>query len=169
MEKTLELIGSIKVGQKFYVSNGILKIEENPGYLSSITWRWYTKNNRFTTIEHIRKFIKQAIDNKVTIQYLDMAKGGLENLIVTYKSDKNATEQINRILGMIEYEIKNINHYDYIWRNSSVRSTPISFPPSPSCAITVSTGAKGQILSRSLSATSEQFPVGSLPKYSKTR
>jgi len=169
MEKTLELIGSIRPGQKFYLRNGILEIDPNPGYISSITWRWYTKNNRNTTIEYIQNIIKQAIEQRVSIQSLDLAKHGLENLMITYKSDKKTVGHINKILGFLEYEIKNITRNEYIWRSSSVPSNPISFPPSQSCAITVSTGAKGQILSTSLSATSDQFNVGSLPKFSKKR
>jgi hypothetical protein len=166
MEKTLELIGSVQPGQKFYLRNGILEIERNPWHLSSIARRWYTSVNRATTINHIEQIIKHAVNERV--DGIEVARCGLENLMITYKSDQKTVEHLNKILGFIDYNIKSVALDKYIWRNSLGTSRPISFPPSPSCAITVLTGAKGQILSTSSSATSEQFRVGSLQKSSRT-
>jgi len=169
MEKTLELIGSVQPGQKFYLRNGILEIERNPWHLTSIARRWYTSVNRNVTIQHIEDVIKKVVNERsVPVDRIEVAKNGLENLMITYKSDPNTVAHLNKILGFIDYNIKSVALDKYIWRSSSGTSHPISFPPSPSCAITVLTGAKGQILSTSSSATSEQFRVGSLPKSSRT-
>jgi hypothetical protein len=166
MEKTLELIGSVQPGQKFFMRNGILEIERNPWHLTSITRRWYTGTNRNSTISHIEEVIKKVVNERLFP--VDVARGGLENLMITYKSDAKTVARLNKLLGFIDYNIKTDTLGRYIWRSSSNPSQPISFPPSPSCAITVLTGAKGQILSTSSAATSEQFKVGSLPRSLKT-
>jgi len=168
MENTLKLIGSIQIGQKFYVKNGLLEIDKNPGYIPNIAWRWFTRNNRYNTIDHISDVIKKSFEIQLPISIILFAKDGIDNLMITYKSDKKVCDQLCKIIGFIEYEIKRITHNTYICRNSSAPFCPISFPPSPSCAITVLTGAKGQILSTSLNATNEQFLVGSPPKSSRT-
>lgn len=166
MEKTLELIGSLQPGQKFYIRYGQLEIERNPWHISTITRRWYNSVNRTTTIKFIDDFIKTAASQRC--DKIEVARQGLENLRKTYQNDPKTVEQINKIIGFIDYTIKSMTLDRYIWQNSSNTSRPISFPPSPSCAITVLTGAKGQILSTSSNATSEQFRVGSLPKNSRT-
>ena len=169
MEKTLELIGSVQPDQKFYIRNGMLEIERNPWHLSSIARRWYTSVNRDNTIGLIEKTIHDAVNERlVPIESINIVRSGLENLQKTYQTDPKTVAHLNKIIGFIEYNIKSVALDKYIWRSSSSISRPISFPPSPSCAITVLTGAKGQILSTSLSATSEQFRVGSLPKSSRT-
>jgi len=170
MEKTLELIGSLKVGQKFCIRNDKMDIEPNPRSIVTIARRWYTSNNRDNTIDHIEKVIKQAFLEKQSSKSILLARDGIVNLRETYKTDQKTGARINEVIKFIDKEIKILEHHEYIvWQNSSDRSSPISFPPSPSCAITVSTGAKGQILSTSLSATSSPFTVGSLPKSSKKR
>ena len=169
MEKTLELIGSVQPGEKFYIRNGMLEIERNPWHISSIARRWYTSVNRTKTIDLIEKVIHDAVNGRlVPVESINIVQSGLENLQKTYQTDPKTVAHLNKIIGFIEYNIKSVTLDKYIWRSSSGTSRPISFPPCPSCAITVLTGAKGQILSTSSSATSEQFRVGSLPKSSRT-
>jgi hypothetical protein len=169
MEKTLELIGSVQPGQKFYVRNGMLEIERNPRHFATIARRWYTSTNRTKTIGLIEKIVHDAVNERIVpVEQINVVRSGLENLQKTYQSDPKTVAHLNKILGFIDYNVKTDALDRYIWRSLSGPSTPISFPPLPSCAITVSTGAKGQILSTSSSATSEQFRVGSLPKSSRT-
>jgi len=169
MEKTLELIGSVKPGQKFYIKNDTLNVEENPGHLTIIAWRWYTTNNRVNTVDFISKKIKLAFFEKAPSQKILLARAGVANLMETYKSDAKTVKRLQELIEFINFEIKILQRDEYIWQNSSDRSSPISFPPSPSCAITVSTGAKEPTPSKSSSVTSEQFKVGSLPKSSRRR
>ena len=88
MEDTLKLIGSIKVGQKFYIKNDTLEIDQTPNYIQNIAWRWFTSTNRYNTIDYICKIIKHAYVERASIKSILLAKDGIENLMLTYKSDK---------------------------------------------------------------------------------
>jgi hypothetical protein len=160
----MEIIASVKVGQKFCMRNGTLEIETHPSSIPVIMKRWLYNDTRATTLAHIKKLFECEFRNPTSIASVHSARMGMERLKETYKRDKKTVDAIASIVSYIDVEIKKMNPFFDTCQISCTPASPISFPPSQPCAITVSTGAKGRTLSTSLNATNEQFNVGSLPK-----
>jgi hypothetical protein len=160
----MEIIGSVKAGQKFSMRNGTLEIETHPSSLPVIMKRWLYNDTRATTLAHIKKLFECEFRNPTSMASINRARMGMERLKETYKRDNKTVDEITSIVSYVDAEIKKMNPFFDICQVSCTPVSPISFPPSQTCAITVSTGVKGRTLSTCLNATNEQLNVGSLPK-----
>lgn len=97
----LTVISEIQKGEKLYLNNDVLSIDNN--YFQILT-RWYSEQNRNTTVDYIKHIIvlsKEYTDNKTKTLLQKCKTDSLPNLQYTYSNDENITNKINSIIELI--------------------------------------------------------------------